>query len=194
MPLPLTLSCFSKIQIGFTFPVASHPRSPGKRAIKWLCLCVPENAFDNCLHTRSSATADGPHDALCESKTQDLVNCWYKLYNEFNTNQIKTCSKQPQLADCHTGVVNKLNHWQWSRSFVNSAIDLLWRNFLYRVRSLGQSSRGMYPNFWRYPNFLITHYGTGRMPKISSIRPVVSIQYWRVMDRWTHDDSKYLLA
>ena len=38
------------------------------------------------------------------------------------------------------------------------------------------------------------YYGTGRMPKISSIRPVVSIQYWRVMDRRTHDDSKYLLA
>jgi len=25
MPLPLTVSCFSKIQIGFTFPVPAHP-------------------------------------------------------------------------------------------------------------------------------------------------------------------------
>ena len=34
MPLPLTASCFSKIQIGFTFLVLAHPGSPGKRAIK----------------------------------------------------------------------------------------------------------------------------------------------------------------
>jgi len=30
MPLPLTASCFSKIQIGFTFLVPAHPGSPGK--------------------------------------------------------------------------------------------------------------------------------------------------------------------
>jgi len=35
MPLPLTVSCFSKIQIGFTFLVPAHLGSPGQRAIKW---------------------------------------------------------------------------------------------------------------------------------------------------------------
>ena len=30
MPLPLTISCFSKIQIGFTFLVPAHLGSPGK--------------------------------------------------------------------------------------------------------------------------------------------------------------------
>ena len=34
MPLPLTVSCFSKIQIAFTFLVPAHPCSPGKRAVK----------------------------------------------------------------------------------------------------------------------------------------------------------------
>jgi len=34
MPLPLTVSSFSKIQIGFTFLVPAHPGSPGKRAVK----------------------------------------------------------------------------------------------------------------------------------------------------------------
>ena len=34
MPLPLTVSCSSKIQIGFTFLVPAHPSSPGKRAVK----------------------------------------------------------------------------------------------------------------------------------------------------------------
>jgi len=40
MPLPLTISCFSKIQIGFTFVVPAHPGSPGKRAVKRVCVCV----------------------------------------------------------------------------------------------------------------------------------------------------------
>ena len=40
MPLPLTVSCFSKIQIGFTFLVPAHLGSPGKRAIKQVCVCV----------------------------------------------------------------------------------------------------------------------------------------------------------
>ena len=40
MPLPLTVSCFSKIQIGFTFLVPAHPNSPGKRAVKPVCVCV----------------------------------------------------------------------------------------------------------------------------------------------------------
>jgi len=40
MPLPLTVSCFSKIQIGFTFLVPAHPGSPGKKAIKRACVCV----------------------------------------------------------------------------------------------------------------------------------------------------------
>jgi len=40
IPLPLTVSCFSKIQIGFTFLVPAHPGSPGKRAVKRVCVCV----------------------------------------------------------------------------------------------------------------------------------------------------------
>jgi len=40
MPLPLTVSCFSKIQIVFTFLVPAHPDSPGKRAIKRVFVCA----------------------------------------------------------------------------------------------------------------------------------------------------------
>ena len=38
MPLPLTVSCFSKIQIGFTFLVPAHLRSPGKGPLNG-CVC-----------------------------------------------------------------------------------------------------------------------------------------------------------
>jgi len=37
MPLPLTVSCASKIQIGFTFLVLAHLGSPEKRAVKRVC-------------------------------------------------------------------------------------------------------------------------------------------------------------
>jgi len=39
MSLPLTVSCFSKIQIGFTFLVPAHLGSPGQRAVKRVCVC-----------------------------------------------------------------------------------------------------------------------------------------------------------
>jgi len=35
MPLPLTVSCSSKIQIVFTFLVPAYPSCPGKEAVKW---------------------------------------------------------------------------------------------------------------------------------------------------------------
>ena len=50
MPLPLTISCFSKIQIGFTFLVPADPGSPGKWAVKRVCVCV--------LFRRDLASAD----------------------------------------------------------------------------------------------------------------------------------------
>jgi len=39
MPVPLTDSCFSKIQIGFTFLVPAHPGSPGKGPLN-RCVCI----------------------------------------------------------------------------------------------------------------------------------------------------------
>ena len=40
MPLPLTVFCFSKIQIGFAYLVPAHLGSPRKRAVKRVCVCV----------------------------------------------------------------------------------------------------------------------------------------------------------
>jgi len=47
MPLPLAVSCFSKIQIGFTYLVPAHPGSPGKRAVKQVCkqVCMYPYAY-----------------------------------------------------------------------------------------------------------------------------------------------------
>ena len=57
MPLSLTVFCFSKIQIGFTFLVPAHLGSPGKRAVKRVCvyvcllyICIL--AFTFCYHIK----------------------------------------------------------------------------------------------------------------------------------------------
>jgi len=40
MPLPLAVSCFSKIQTGFTFLLPAHSGSPGQRAFKRVCVLL----------------------------------------------------------------------------------------------------------------------------------------------------------
>jgi len=40
MPLPITVSCFSKIQIGFTFLVPAHLGSPEKGPLNGCHVCV----------------------------------------------------------------------------------------------------------------------------------------------------------
>jgi len=47
MPLPLTVSCFSKIQIGFTFLVPAHLGILGKTAVKRVCVCVCVCVYSN---------------------------------------------------------------------------------------------------------------------------------------------------
>ena len=48
MPLPLTISCFSKIQIGIAFLVPAHPGSPGKKAVKRVCVFVCVCTMQQC--------------------------------------------------------------------------------------------------------------------------------------------------
>jgi len=45
MPMPLTISCFSKIQIGFTFLVLAHLGSPRPRAVKQVCVMDDQTTF-----------------------------------------------------------------------------------------------------------------------------------------------------
>ena len=87
MPLPLTVSCFSKIQIGFTILVPAHPRSPGQRAVKWVCVCVCDSDCWICLGLRMSAVlSDNPHTLgwLCPRVPG--------LYSHSNYVSISACS------------------------------------------------------------------------------------------------------
>jgi len=57
MRLPLTVSCFSKVQIGFTFLVPAHPGSPGQRTVKRVCACVCACVYV-CVCVRMSCACD----------------------------------------------------------------------------------------------------------------------------------------
>ena len=71
MPLPLTVSCFNKIQSGFTFLVPAHLGSPGKWPLNGcVCVCVVTNktTFDSycCSHAAVSDTQDNVADYQME--------------------------------------------------------------------------------------------------------------------------------
>jgi len=67
MPLPLTVSCSSKIQIGFTFLVPTYPGCPGKEAVKWLLLLLWRFKIDQNL------------DALCKFGKNRGNSCTEKV-------------------------------------------------------------------------------------------------------------------
>ena len=66
MPLPLTVSCFSKNQIGFTFLVPANPSSPGKRAVKRMCVCVCNLPYATAATTTSAILLLLGHTACTE--------------------------------------------------------------------------------------------------------------------------------
>ena len=51
MPLPLTVSCFSKIQIGFTFLVPAHLGSPRKGPLNVCMWCKTSQTSTISKHT-----------------------------------------------------------------------------------------------------------------------------------------------
>jgi len=59
--LYFTISCFSKIQIGFTFLVPAHPSSPGKRAVIRVC-------------------ARNLHSKLFRKLTQTSLHIWWSYH------------------------------------------------------------------------------------------------------------------
>ena len=66
MPLPLTGSSFSEIQIGFTFLVPAHLGSPELRAIKrGVCVCV-------CVRVCVNAQWYQSNDSLQSHETECL--------------------------------------------------------------------------------------------------------------------------
>ena len=74
MPLLLTVSCFSKIQIGFSFMVLAYPGSPEHRAVKQVCVCVCTVAFtdDNAGDLYSTLKSSHRIHLCCFGRTGTL--------------------------------------------------------------------------------------------------------------------------
>jgi len=71
MPLPLTVSCFSKIQIGFTFLVPADPGIPEKGPLNvfafWLTVKHPG------LHSKFTVSFSGGTTATCRASRREVV-------------------------------------------------------------------------------------------------------------------------
>ena len=72
MPLPLSVSCFSKIQIGFTFLVPANLGSPGQRAVKRVVVVFRQ------IQVPSHSTQRTPHSSstyIISNMTMTLRTC-----------------------------------------------------------------------------------------------------------------------
>jgi len=121
MLLPLTVSCFSKIQIGFTFLIPAHPGSPGQRAVKWyVCVyvCVytgwlttlvtcrvageREAGVYECRHTATSSSHDTPGHGDSSSPADTTSICSSDSVNV----SVAPPPSQHARGTCHTAVAN----------------------------------------------------------------------------------------
>jgi len=102
MPLPLTVCCFSKIQIGFTFLVSAHPGSPGKRAVKRVCVCVCVSAcmvVCTCVCAVCSRSGGGRwtvcwHHATGGLRRRQIVSEMIQLRYDTIRDAILTCARR----------------------------------------------------------------------------------------------------
>ena len=111
MPLPLTVSCFSKIQIGFTFLVLAHLGSPGKGPLNgcvcnhstdWYIVVKCLRTVEFCVHLHSSAFSalmllvgrQEEHPAC--KKLSGGVLAWLSDWSE-----VQTCI-WPRWCHCHS--------------------------------------------------------------------------------------------
>ena len=79
LPLPLTVSCVSKIQTGFTFLVPAHPGSPGQGAVKRVCVCVSARITATDTSTAASFSVSMQEIGLEERLQNDLFCVWWDV-------------------------------------------------------------------------------------------------------------------
>jgi len=80
MPLPLTISCFSKIQIGFTFLVPAHLGCRGKGPLNGCCCCCSLTAFSAFM----LLVGQQEGHPVCKNMS-DGVLAWLSVWSEVQT-------------------------------------------------------------------------------------------------------------
>ena len=96
MPLPLTVCCFSKLQIGFAFLVPDHPGSPGQRAVKRVCV------YDSSLQ-RGLCCGNQFHAAnLANTNLSTRILSWFTRNTSLATFEVLAagCIRSEMSSDC----------------------------------------------------------------------------------------------
>ena len=106
MPLPLTVSCSSKIQIGFSFLVLAHLGSPRQRAVKRVCVCM--------LKLLKSILLDRAYQCLVNGDSGLCRKVTYKFHIELKLMALHATPSQSQKSLSMS--VKKLNP---SKSILN---------------------------------------------------------------------------
>ena len=131
MPLPLTVSCFSKIQIGFTFLVPAHLGSSGQRAVKWVCVPV--------WHYVSMGTSYGPVSvsmssvtSWCSIEMAEPIGLVFSMGVSFQLSYSVLCVCYPRLLTIMWPCVlqSTINYWcrcKHYRHVINTAEEGLKR-------------------------------------------------------------------
>jgi len=75
MPLPPTVSCFSKIQIGFTFLVPADLGSPGQMAVKWVCAAHVTNCDEHVvkMHQPRTCCVNNTIHTVCDKIPERII-------------------------------------------------------------------------------------------------------------------------
>ena len=88
--MPLTVSCFSKIQFGFAFLVPAHLGIPGKRAVKRVCRRVCVSNLKNQLSVRKKIWL-----YIQSHKYQYCLSTAVQLRHDTIRDAILTCARKP---------------------------------------------------------------------------------------------------
>jgi len=81
MPLPLTDSCFSKIQIGFTFLVLAHPGSPGQNPQGRKMVVVAVHTHTQPFYSSLDFVQDNPGEVVPEGTFCRLLDFLVQRWN-----------------------------------------------------------------------------------------------------------------
>ena len=90
MPLPLTVSCFSKIQIAFTFLVPAHPVVPDKGPLAvcvCVCVCVLQllmSVWLVCWQRAEAVRKSKLTQAACDADVERVVRDWLRTASDRN--------------------------------------------------------------------------------------------------------------
>jgi len=105
MPLPLTVSCFSKIQTGFTFLVPAHPGSPDKGPLN-VCFFpleqkLTENILANPYSSQTTFEAEVVHSGTkvvsCYNSSACVLFTGLRLRRDSKTQEQKTTASPQKV-------------------------------------------------------------------------------------------------